>query len=67
MCSLTFRCDYTAHRTFMSIVSDITSWGEETEQYGAQLLADEGYLDDVSGLIIGEPTSNIAYYAHKGL
>ncbi|MCV6636025.1 peptidase dimerization domain-containing protein, partial [Streptococcus suis] len=22
--------------------------------------------DDVSGLIIGEPTSNIAYYAHKG-
>lgn len=44
----------------------LATTGEETEQYGAQLLADEGYLDDVSGLIIGEPTSNIAYYAHKG-
>ncbi len=44
----------------------LATTGEETEQHGAQLLADKGYLDDVDGLIIDEPTSNIAYYAHKG-
>ncbi|HGZ9729871.1 TPA: ArgE/DapE family deacylase [Staphylococcus aureus] len=40
--------------------------GEENEQEGAKLLADKGYLDDVDGLIIAEPTGSGIYYAHKG-
>lgn len=40
--------------------------GEEKEQEGAKLLADKGYLDDVDGLIIAEPTESGIYYAHKG-
>ncbi|CAA6341960.1 TPA: ArgE/DapE family deacylase [Staphylococcus aureus] len=40
--------------------------GEEKEQEGAKLLADKGYLDDVDGLIIAEPTGSVIYYAHKG-
>lgn len=40
--------------------------GEEKEQEGAKLLADKGYLDDIDGLIIAEPTESGIYYAHKG-
>lgn len=40
--------------------------GEEKEQKGALLFNKQGYLDDVDGLIIGEPTNNVVYYAHKG-
>ncbi|NGB15567.1 ArgE/DapE family deacylase [Staphylococcus aureus] len=40
--------------------------GEEKEQEGAKSLADKGYLDDVDGLIIAEPTGSGIYYAHKG-
>lgn len=40
--------------------------GEEKEQEGAKLLADKGYLDDVDGLMIAEPTGAGIYYAHKG-
>ncbi|HAR4616307.1 TPA: ArgE/DapE family deacylase [Staphylococcus aureus] len=40
--------------------------GEEKEQQGAKLLADKGYLDDVDGLMIAEPTGSGIYYAHKG-
>ncbi|WP_053038388.1 ArgE/DapE family deacylase [Staphylococcus aureus] len=40
--------------------------GEEKEKEGAKLLADKGYLDDVDGLIIAEPTGSGIYYAHKG-
>ncbi|HBM8912464.1 TPA: ArgE/DapE family deacylase [Staphylococcus aureus] len=40
--------------------------GEEKEQEGAKLLADKGYLDDIDGLIIAEPTGSVIYYAHKG-
>ncbi len=29
-------------------------------------MADKGYLDDVDGLIITEPTGSGIYYAHKG-
>ena len=29
-------------------------------------MADKGYLDDVDGLIIAEPTGSGIYYAHKG-
>ncbi|EOB8952161.1 ArgE/DapE family deacylase [Staphylococcus aureus] len=44
----------------------LTTAGEEKEQEGAKLLADKGYLDDVDGLIIAEPTGSGIYYAHKG-
>lgn len=40
--------------------------GEEKEQEGAKLFAEEGYLDDLDGLMIGEPTDNGVFYAHKG-
>ncbi|HCY7838977.1 TPA: ArgE/DapE family deacylase [Staphylococcus aureus] len=40
--------------------------GEEKEQEGAKSLADKGYLDDVDGLMIAEPTGSGIYYAHKG-
>ncbi|HDA2204247.1 TPA: ArgE/DapE family deacylase [Staphylococcus aureus] len=40
--------------------------GEEKEQEGAKLLADKGYLDDVDGLMIAEPSGSGIYYAHKG-
>ncbi|HDI7502539.1 TPA: ArgE/DapE family deacylase [Staphylococcus aureus] len=40
--------------------------GQEKEQEGAKLLADKGYLDDVDGLMIAEPTGSGIYYAHKG-
>ncbi|GKS37236.1 ArgE/DapE family deacylase [Staphylococcus argenteus] len=40
--------------------------GEEKEQEGAKLFAKEGYLDNVDGLIIAEPTGSGIFYAHKG-
>ena len=40
--------------------------GEEKRTEGAKLLADKGYLDDVDGLMIAEPTGYGIYYAHKG-
>ncbi|HDJ2615115.1 TPA: ArgE/DapE family deacylase [Staphylococcus aureus] len=50
------------HRTIRLLATA----GEEKEQEGAKLLADKGYLDDVDGLIIAEPTGSGIYYAHKG-
>lgn len=41
--------------------------GEEKEQEGAKLLADKGYLDDVDGLIIAEPTDQEFIMHIKGL
>lgn len=44
----------------------LATTGEEKEQEGAKLFAKAGYLDDLDGLIIGEPTDNGVFYAHKG-
>lgn len=44
----------------------LATTGEEKEQHGAKQLADKSYLDDVDGLIIGEPTDNAIFNAHKG-
>ena len=44
----------------------LATTGEEKEQAGAKLFAKAGYLDDLDGLIIGEPTDNGVFYAHKG-
>lgn len=39
---------------------------KKKEQEGAKRFVKEGYLDDIDGLIIGEPTDNGVFYAHKG-
>lgn len=44
----------------------LATTNEEKEQHGAGYFAEKGYLDDVDGLIIGEPTDNALFYAHKG-
>lgn len=36
----------------------LATTGEEKEQEGAKRFVKEGYLDDIDGLIIGEPTDN---------
>lgn len=40
--------------------------GEEVGELGAQQLTKLGYVDDLSGLIIGEPTNYNLMYAHMG-
>ncbi|MDY3986575.1 ArgE/DapE family deacylase [Peptoniphilaceae bacterium SGI.137] len=40
--------------------------GEELGELGSAQLADEGYVDDVDGLLIGEPCNTGIVYAHKG-
>ena len=44
----------------------LATTGEEKEQEGAKRFVKDGYLDDIDGLIIGEPTDNGVFYAHKG-
>lgn len=41
--------------------------GEEIGMLGAKQLTEEGYADDLHGLIIGEPTGHRIVYAHKGI
>ena len=41
--------------------------GEEIGLLGAKQLTNEGYADDLDGLIIGEPTGHRIIYAHKGV
>lgn len=40
--------------------------GEEVGEYGAQQLTDQGYMDDVSALVIGEPSVYNLVYTHMG-
>lgn len=40
--------------------------GEEVSEYGAEKLTDDGYMDDVSGLVIGEPSAYNLGYTHMG-
>ncbi|WP_103450837.1 ArgE/DapE family deacylase [Fructilactobacillus sanfranciscensis] len=40
--------------------------GEEVGEFGAEQLTEQGFMDDVDGLIIGEPTGYKICYAHKG-
>ena len=35
-------------------------------EFGAEQLTEQGFMDDVDGLIIGEPTGYKICYAHKG-
>ncbi|WP_157456700.1 ArgE/DapE family deacylase [Carnobacterium maltaromaticum] len=41
--------------------------GEEVGLLGAKQLTEEGYVDGVAAMIIGEPTQNHIVYAHKGV
>lgn len=40
--------------------------GEEIGQPGAELLQKQGYIDDIDGLLIGEPSANRAVFANDG-
>lgn len=41
--------------------------GEEIGLFGAKQLTEEGYVDDLDSLIIGEPTQDNIVFAHKGV
>lgn len=40
--------------------------GEEVGELGARQLTEEGYADDLDGMVIGEPSGPQIVYAHKG-
>jgi succinyl-diaminopimelate desuccinylase len=40
--------------------------GEEIGELGSQQLTEKGYIDDMDGLLIGEPTGYSIVYTHKG-
>lgn len=44
----------------------MATMGEEVGELGSRKFTDEGYMDDVDALFIGEPTSYEIAYAHKG-
>ncbi|MDN5951934.1 MAG: M20/M25/M40 family metallo-hydrolase, partial [Loigolactobacillus coryniformis] len=44
----------------------VATVGEEFGAHGARELTEQGYADDFSGLVIGEPTGQKLIYAHSG-
>lgn len=40
--------------------------GEEVDGAGARQIVDKGQLDDATAMVVGEPSLNEAYIAHKG-
>ena len=40
--------------------------GEEFGAMGARQLTEQGYADDLAGLVVGEPTNKLLKYAHGG-
>ncbi|WP_125763400.1 ArgE/DapE family deacylase [Companilactobacillus hulinensis] len=44
----------------------LATLGEEVGQLGAEKLTEQGYMNDVDGLLIGEPAGYRAVYANKG-
>lgn len=40
--------------------------GEEVGGAGAKKLYEDGYMDDVDALIVGEPSQDVIVYSHKG-
>lgn len=51
---------------FKGTVKLLITLGEEVGEFGAEQLTEQGFMDDVDGLIIGEPTGYKICYAHKG-
>ncbi|MTV82742.1 ArgE/DapE family deacylase [Secundilactobacillus folii] len=44
----------------------MATMGEEVGELGSRKFADEGYMNDVDALVIGEPSGYDVAYAHKG-
>lgn len=53
-------------QTFNGTVKLLATVGEEIGELGSEQLTKEGYVDDLDGLIIGEPTNYNLMYAHMG-
>ncbi|MDT2523746.1 ArgE/DapE family deacylase [Enterococcus raffinosus] len=51
---------------FDGAVKLLATVGEEVGELGAQQLTKAGYADDLTGLLIGEPTNYNLLYAHMG-
>ncbi|MCZ0717383.1 ArgE/DapE family deacylase [Aerococcus kribbianus] len=54
------------HPDFNGKIRFLGTVGEEVGQYGSEQLAKEGYVDDVTDILIGEPTGEKLIYTHKG-
>lgn len=52
--------------SFPGKIKLIVTVGEEQSAIGAEQLVQMGYGDDLDGLVIGEPTENGLFIAHKG-
>ena len=52
--------------SFDGTVKLLATVGEEIGELGAQQLTEAGYADDLTGLLIGEPTKYNLMYAHMG-
>ena len=48
------------------VIRLLATAGEETEQRGSEKLAETGYMDDVSALLIAEPCEKQIIFGHKG-
>lgn len=53
-------------KRFKGTIKLLATVGEEIGELGSKQLTDLGYMDDVDGLLIGEPCNIGIVYAHKG-
>lgn len=53
-------------KRFKGTIKFLATVGEEIGELGSKQLTDLGYMDDVDGLLIGEPCNIGIIYAHKG-
>ncbi len=53
-------------KEFKGTIKLLATVGEEVGELGSKQLTDLGYMDDVDGLLIGEPCNLGVVYAHKG-
>lgn len=51
---------------FPGTIRFLATSGEEVGQYGAETLQNQGYMQDVDSLLIGEPSGYVVVYASKG-
>lgn len=59
-------CELKEEATLNGVVRFLGTVGEEIGRVGSKQLVNEGYADDIDGLLIGEPTGNTIAYTHKG-
>ncbi|GAB6092202.1 ArgE/DapE family deacylase [Furfurilactobacillus curtus] len=55
------------HASLPGQIRLLASVGEETGEYGAAQLTEAGFADDLSGLVIGEPSGFDIKVTHKGV